>query len=199
MTIDKYGAGQDPYCYPGTDVLRNHLGLKDALLLQEAERDLSRIAAAEIEFQPPPYGRGYLRTLHKQLFQDLYDWAGECRSVDISKDTTRFCTASRIIPEGNKLFAQMERAGWYEGQPREAVIPALAEVFGELNMVHPFREGNGRAQRLLFDHLIINLGLEINWWSATADEWIQANISAVHCDYSPLARIFSRCIGGSID
>ena len=65
-------------------------------------------------------------------------------------------------------------------------------------MIHPFREGNGRAQRILFDHIIINAGHEISWWEVEEHEWIQANIDAVVCDYQLMTRIFHRCIGQAI-
>ncbi|WP_044871331.1 hypothetical protein [Pseudomonas sp. LFM046] len=66
--VDKYGTGQDPYCYPGTTVLRNRLGLLDDDALNEAERSLSEIAASEIEFSPPPYD---LPALQRILFEHL--------------------------------------------------------------------------------------------------------------------------------
>lgn len=62
-------------------------------------------------------------------------------------------------------------------------------------MIHPFREGNGRAQRLLFEHLIINAGYQISWEPITEAEWLKANIDAVTCDYSALAQVFEKCIG----
>ena len=125
----------------------------------------------------------------------MYDWAGQLRSIDISKGNTRFCTASRIEPEAAKIFARMEQAGWYERVDRTLLVPAVAESFGDLNMIHPFREGNGRAQRILFEHLIANAGYETNWWAVEKAEWVKANIDAVRCDYSSLANILNRCIG----
>ena len=59
--LDKYGVGQDPYCYPGTDVLRNRLGLTDESALHEAERNLSEIAASQLDFDLPPYDLAYLQ------------------------------------------------------------------------------------------------------------------------------------------
>ena len=82
--LDKYGVGQDPYCYPGTDVLRNRLGLTDESALHEAERNLSEIAASQLDFDLPPYDLAYLQRIHRHLFADVYDWAGELRTVDIS-------------------------------------------------------------------------------------------------------------------
>lgn len=62
--VDKYGVGQDPYCYPGTSVLRNRLGLTDGDALSEAERTLSSIAASNIEFIAPPYDVVALKRIH---------------------------------------------------------------------------------------------------------------------------------------
>lgn len=61
-------------------------------------------------------------------------------------------------------------------------------------MLHPFHEGNGRTQRILFEHLIINAGFSVSWW-ALEDEWVQANIDAIVCDYLSMAAVFDRCIG----
>lgn len=78
---DKYGVGQDSYCYPDSTVLRNKLDIRDALTLSEAERQLSVIAADKVEFSPPPYSLAYLQNIHRTLFSDLYEWAGELRTV----------------------------------------------------------------------------------------------------------------------
>ena len=196
--MDKYGVGQDTYCYPQSSVLRNRLGITDSTRLSEAERDLSTLAANEIDFQPPPYDIAYWQPMHHHLFKDLYDWAGQLRTVDIAKGSTRFCTTSRIEAEAEKLFAQAAHQNWFTHLPRFAFIEAIAELFGELNMIHPFREGNGRAQRILFDHVVVNAGYTVEWSTVLPDEWKAANISAVHCDYAPLGVIFARCLAGRI-
>lgn len=193
--MDKYGVGQDVYCYPGTAVLRNLLNLRNDVELAKAERDFSELAASQISFELPPYDLPYLQALHRSLFRELYAWAGEIRTLDISKGDTRFCNVSRIEPEAIKIFASMAEQGWYESYLRAPLIEAVAESFGDLNMIHPFREGNGRAQRILYEHVILNAGFEVNWWSVGPDEWLAANIAAVNCDYSPLQVVFDRCIG----
>lgn len=76
VKLDKYGAGQDPYCYPGTAILINKLNIKDDSALEIAERDLTEIAAETIDFSPPPYDFEFLKFLHQQLFEDVYSWAG---------------------------------------------------------------------------------------------------------------------------
>jgi cell filamentation protein len=196
--VDKYCVGQDPYCLPGTTVLRNLLDITDDKTLVQAERDLSEVAAQSIDFSPPPYTLSYLQDIHRLLFSDLYDWAGELRTVDISKDETHFCVTHRIEPEANKLFKRLADANWFQDLDRTALIHASAELFGDLNVVHPFREGNGRAQRILFEHIIVNAGFEISWWPVEPKEWVQANIDAVGCDYAGLVRVFERCVGEAI-
>ena len=118
--------------------------------------------------------------------------------MDISKRDTHFCNVNRIEPEADKIFRAMARANWFEGYERERLIVAVAEHYGDLNMIHPFREGNGRAQRILFEHLIVNVGFEVSWWAVEENEWIGANIDAVLCDYRAQERIFARCIGQPI-
>jgi cell filamentation protein len=66
-----------------------------------------------------------------------------------------------------------------------------------MNVVHPFREGNGRAQRVLFEHMIINCGYDIDWSIVEADEWLEANIKGYYCDYSLMRSIFEKCIGSA--
>ncbi|ERP88042.1 hypothetical protein Q670_16245 [Alcanivorax sp. P2S70] len=79
-------------------------------------------------------------------------------------------------------------------------IDELAGLYGELNMVHPFREGNGRALRLLFEFIIVNVGYEISWSGVDEEEWLEANIlSALAAESSGLRVIFEKSIGGLIE
>ncbi|WJN58670.1 Fic family protein [Pseudomonas sp. SO81] len=195
---DKYGTGPDPYCYPGTTVLRNLLNLTDEDALSNAERDLSAAALDEIEFELPPYDLSYMSRIHLKLFGEVYQWAGELRTVDISKQDTRFCTVGRIEPEAARLFRGLAARNWFEGMARAQLVPAVADFYGEVNMIHPFREGNGRAQRVLFEHIIINAGFQIDWWEVDTPDWIPANIAAAFGDPLPLTEIFEHCIGGQL-
>lgn len=199
MALDKYGTGDDPYCCPSSNVLRNLLNIEDDEELAEAEAELTELAVEEIEFDAPPYDLDYFQSLHRQVFEDVYEWAGELRSIDMSKGTTRFCTCKRIAPEANKLFRQLADENYYEGYKREAFVAAIAEFYIEMNMVHPFREGNGRAQRLLFEHIIINAGFEFDLEGIAQQEWVAANIAGVSCDYEPMTALFDRCIGASLN
>ena len=172
--VDKYGTDQDPACYSDSTVLINKLNIQDESALETAEREITALCAADIEFLLPPYNLSYLRKIHKAIFQDLYAWAGEMRTVDISKGDTRFCTVNRIEPEANKLFVVLNDQNYFQGLAREKLIVVVAELYGDLNMLHPFREGNGRAQRIFFEHLVINAGFEISWQPVTQEQWLKA-------------------------
>jgi cell filamentation protein len=196
--VDKYGIGDASDCYPGTDILVNLLHIQNAARLEAAERDITALAASTIEFSPPPYDLNYLCAIHKTLFEDIYAWAGKIRTLDISKGATRFCTVDRILPEANKLFLAFSKRDYFEESTRTDLINNLAEFYGDVNMLHPFREGNGRAQRILFEHIVANAGYEISWDLTSELEWVRANIASVGCDYTLLETIFEKCIGDAI-
>ncbi|MFI8372600.1 Fic/DOC family protein [Pseudomonas helleri] len=195
---DKYGVGQDSYCYPGWTVLCNKLDIRDDSTLNDVEQMLSAVAAATLEFSPPPYNLASLQKIHRTLFFDLYDCAGELRTVGISKQDTRFCQPDYMEKEAGKIFKGMASANWFEGMSRSDLIVAVADAYSDLNVVHPFREGNGRTQRILFEHLVMNAGFEISWWGVENDEWLYANIAAYNCVLEPLQQVFDRCIGQQI-
>jgi cell filamentation protein len=81
-----------------------------------------------------------MKKLHRLLFFRIYDWAGEIRRIDISKERTRFCTSSRIEPEANKIFNSFINNKYFENSSPNALIKQMAELYADLNMVHPFRE-----------------------------------------------------------
>ena len=192
---DKYGVSQDRYCYQGTDILINRLNIQDADKLDEAE---ARFTAERYrEYQSTctsvsDFNFEHLKFLHKHLFQDLYDWAGEIRDVDISKGSTRFCTAGRIEPEAVKLFKQVSVLS--NSENRNSFIHHVADLFCELNLLHPFREGNGRTLRFFFEELLYLLGYDVNWPEISQKKWIDANIAGLHLDLSPLESIFQQSI-----
>lgn len=193
--LDKYGVTQDRYCYPDADVLINHLDIRDAVLLAEAEAEFT--AERYRTYEAPKltiadFTLEHLKQLHYHLFQDVYDWAGQLRDVDISKGGTRFCTWSRIEPEANKLFNTIPTFAHVETE--EALISKVADLFCEINLLHPFREGNGRVQRFFFEEMLFTLGYDVSWPRIPQQDWIDANIAGVNLDLSLLEAIFAQAI-----
>ncbi|MBM7036559.1 Fic/DOC family protein [Vibrio ulleungensis] len=191
---DKYGAGHDKYCYPNTDILINKLNIHDSDLLAEAETAFTAQRYLEYSSNVTDLNQldfHHFKSLHHHLFQDLFDWAGQVREVDISKGNTRFCNISRIEPEANKLFNSIPQLA---NQPQADLITALADLFCELNLLHPFREGNGRTLRFFFEELLFILGYNIQWPQISQQDWIDANISGVMLNLTPLTNIFEAAI-----
>lgn len=192
---DKYGAEQDPYCYPNSDVLVNLLNIRDSAELEQAEaaftaRRYRSYSSSKLTVQQ--FTLAHLQKLHYHLFQDIYSWAGKLRTVDISKGATRFCHCPRIEPEAQKLLSELPRLHAHHTQTTLAAD--LAYFYSELNMIHPFREGNGRAQRFFFEELLFMLGYELHWPVLDSTAWVQVNIAAVNFDIAPLTEIFKQAL-----
>lgn len=192
---DKYGVTHDSYCYPDSDVLVNLLNIRDADELAEAEAGFTaeryrtyeshKLSLTDFSFE-------HLQHLHHHLFQDLYEWAGKPRDVDISKGTTRFCTCSRIQPEAKKLFATIPALINLNNQ--HDLVAQVADLYCEMNILHPFREGNGRVQRFFFEELLFTLGYELRWPTISKETWIDANIAGYDLNLEPLKTIFSQAV-----
>lgn len=88
---DKFGEGRDPYLYPGLDIMRNRLNIRQQQRLEQAAYEMTALRAATIELGPLVRGLPHLRTIHRQLYQDIFDWAGQLREVDIYQGDTPFC------------------------------------------------------------------------------------------------------------
>lgn len=145
MSIEGYDAFDDPYAYPGTTVLRNLLDIRDQDTLEAFEVEITTLRAEE----PLPQGSfdpKHYCEVHRHLFQDVYDWAGQYRTVRTSKAGNAFCYPEHISSQMDSLFQRL-RGGkvFIEGNSAE-FVQKIAHFLGELNAIHPFREGNGRSQ-----------------------------------------------------
>ena len=165
----------DPYTYPGTDTLRNRLGITDDKTLTEAERRLTQARGAEAaRLTFPATAEGY-RALHKHLFQDLYDWAGQDRTVDTAKGGARFAHVPYIARELDKLFADVSAKNGHRGLPRDEFFDRLGNHINEINAIHPFREGNGRTMRHHASQLARDAGHPIRIASIDKTAWMDAS------------------------
>jgi cell filamentation protein len=144
-----YDAVADDYCYPGTTVLKNKLDLTDADELANFEAEVSD-ARADEEAPVGDLDYDHFKALHHHLFQDVYDWAGEARTVRISKDDSMFCYPENIESEATKLFAKLKADEFLQGLSSKDFAKQAAHFLAELNAIHAFREGNGRAQLSFF-------------------------------------------------
>jgi cell filamentation protein len=152
VTLDGYEAIDDPYAYKGSTCLKNRLGLRDPDVLQAFELEMSSLRAAE----PLPtggFGPAHYKRVHWHIFRDVYTWAGRYRTVRTAKGGNWFCFPEYIGSQMDLLFARLQTPSFLPSVDGEAFISEAAIFLSELNAIHPFREGNGRAQ-LTFVHLI---------------------------------------------
>ena len=132
---DKFGEGRDPYLYPGLKVMRNRLGIRQAQRLEQAAWELTALRAATIELGPLVRGLPHLCAIHRQIYQDVFDWAGQLREVDIYQGDTRFCHFAYIEKEGNALLQDLEEEGYLVGLAQDKFIERLAHYYCEINVL----------------------------------------------------------------
>ena len=150
---------QDPYADPVTGLPRNKLGLGTAGELEAAEREITHAALIFLKESPvqPSYDLRHLCAIHRRIFGDIYDWAGQVRTVAIAKGAM-FCLPQYIEPAATEIFRLLRSDNFLRGLERGLFIDRLTYYLGEVNAVHPFREGNGRTQRAFFEQLASEAG-----------------------------------------
>ncbi len=140
-----YDVEADPYSYPGTTVLKNKLDLRDQEDLTAFEAEITNQRSQE----PLPEGDldyAHYRAIHKHLFQDVYEWAGVRREVRIGKNGNWFCFPEHVDAQMQRLFVALAKENHLRNLDAATFAKRTAHYLAELNAIHPFREGNGRAQ-----------------------------------------------------
>lgn len=156
-----YTAETDPLCYPGTTVLRNKLALTDQDELDEYETAMF-IVRSEEHWPEGDLDVAHYLSLHHHLFQDVYDWAGELRSIRIGKGGNWFCYPEHIQAQLKHVFQLLANADAFKGLALGDFAAHAAHLLAEINAIHPFREGNGRTQLTFLALLAEHVGLPFN-------------------------------------
>ncbi len=181
----------DPYLDAATGVLKNRLNIADEATLEEAETDLVATRSYELS-QRPLKGRfdlAHLQAIHRYLFGDVYEWAGHLRTMDISKGGNRFAHHAHIEGAAVAIFTQLAKEKHLTGLGPTDFSARAAYYLGELNALHPFREGNGRTQREFLSHLAHVNGYYIAWENICQPDMLAAAIQSFHGDTSNLAAL----------
>jgi len=188
--MSRYDA-DDTYCYPGTDVLRNKAEITDANELDTYEGELSTLRSIEILENPiaGQFDLAHLQRIHLALFQDVYEWAGKIRTVDISRGNSRFANVRFIEYAANELFNQLARENWLKELDASTLSAGLAHYLSEINALHPFREGNGRVQRIFISNLSQAAGYQLDYSDLEQEQIYKAMELAFNGDESILATL----------
>lgn len=181
----------DPYVDPATGVLRNRLGITDPDELQRIGARITAVRAARLDVQPIPgaFNLPHLQAIHRRLFGSLYDWAGQLRTVNISKPGSPFCPASQLEPFAQQVFGEIERGHPLRALPYDHAVDRLVHHLAEVNALHPFREGNGRAYRAFFRQWASAAGVDLDWRGLDPDRNGQAFRASLRGNLGPLREL----------
>lgn len=194
---DLYEVGTDPYCYPESTVLRNKLNIREAKLLEEIESLYSQKRLTDLYTDSLVSGRfgfRHLSRIHQYIFQDVYSWAGQIRTIRIHKGQTTFAYPEHIAAEADRIFDKLRQERFLQGYLLPVLLERLSWYVGELNVLHPFREGNGRALRAWLRQLGQHNGLLFHFEQLEPDEWLHASIAAYTGDLQPMNELLTRIV-----
>jgi len=188
-----YGAENDPYILEN-GVLVNKLGLVDTQSINEIEADIAaieitRLLGEDVAVLWDAFNLAHLRDLHVQIFHRIYPWAGELRKVDIGKGSTVFVPHRQIERETSKLFDELASSHSFEDVDAEAFSRAIGPFLVRLNFIHPFREGNGRVQRLLISQIARHKGFLLDWRAVGNEAMRQACLDGIQGNSRQMARL----------
>lgn len=183
------------YCYPGSNVLKNKMGIRDIEQLHKMEQKMTMLRILELLDNPVKgaFDLKHLQAIHAYIFQDMYDWAGELRKVDIAKGNM-FCNAMFLSAQADEIFGKLKTENYLYGLEKNDFAIRLAYYFSEINALHPFREGNGRSQREFIRCLALHNGYVINFVNVSKDEMLEASRQSFLCEYGAMERLFGKCI-----
>ena len=187
----------DPYVYPGTTLLRNIPGIRSQKTLDRFEAD--RVGQRSLELIEHPltglFDMTHLQQIHRYLFQDVYEWAGCFRTVDIAKGNSFFAHVPYIRSTLEALFEKLSDEQHLRSVNQEVFAHRGAEILGTLNAVHPFREGNGRTQREFVRQLAHKNGYWVDWSKVSREELYKASdMSFMHGENELLEELIKKAI-----
>jgi len=183
------------YCYPDSYVLRNKFDIRDAQTLNAAEREFTSAKLAYLKEHPikGQFDLKHLRAIHRYLFCDIYTWAGELRTVNIAKGN-QFCNYIHLETYADGIFTKLKAEKMLANTPDNTFPERLSYYFSEVNVLHPFREGNGRTQRVFIEYLAQAAGYHVSFADVSNHEMIEASALAFALEYDKMTTMFRRIL-----
>lgn len=183
-------------CYENTTCLINKFNINDENILAQIEADITFAKASELERNPLKgnFDFEHYKAIHRYLFEVLYDWAGKTRTVNISKKGTNFTDVKDIERVANACFKRLSDNNFFKDCNKTDFVKNIVDFYCVTNMLHPFREGNGRTQRVFISQLIRFNGYDINFAKIDSDSLMIATIKASNGVNDFLAEIFTEAI-----
>lgn len=192
---DIYETYNSKYCYPGTTVLKNKLNIMNIEKLQTYEAKIT--AAKSLGLRKSGitgnFDSNHIKQIHKYLFEDVYPFAGQFRTENIAKGEFRFAQFEYIEAELESLLNKLKKEEYLQGLNKKDLATKLAYYLAELNVLHPFREGNGRTNREFIRQLALKNGYQLDLKKAKAEEILEASIESI-VDTKKLEEIIYECL-----
>ena len=192
---DFYEARNSIYCYKDTNVLKNKLNITDNAILEDVERKLVIVKLFELR-QNRNIGNfdiEHFVGIHKFLFEDIYPFSGLFRTENIAKGSFSFANWEFIEQELRKLLDKLKEENYLYGLNKENLSKRLAYYMSELNVLHPFREGNGRTIREFIRELAFKNHYLLNLQNINSKDMLNACIKSV-INPEDLEKILYECL-----
>lgn len=182
-------------CYEGTACLINKLDIRDEALLSRVESAYTLAKVSYLELHPlhGKFDLAHYQNIHRFLFSDLYELAGELRRVNLTKRGTQFVPADDIERCAQAYFDRASKIK-FSALNESDTATEMADLYNTLNIIHPFREGNGRTQRIFFRQWATNVGFDIDFSKCDTDRFMVATIHAAQGVIDDLTAIFYELI-----
>lgn len=195
MGEDLYEKRNSNYCYKDSNVLINKLDIHDEKLLQkyEAKITAAKLLALRQKGIIGNFDAEHLNKIHTYLFEDIYPFAGKYRNENIAKGVFRFAEYEYIEPELQRLMNQLKDENYLSNLSKEELAEKLAYYLSELNVLHPYREGNGRTTREFIRELALKNGYILNLSKVSPSDFLNASIKSI-VDTSNLAKLIFQCL-----
>ena len=183
----------DPYVYPGTTVLRNRFDIRNAEDLDRLER-LLVVQRVREGIPRGDFDLAHLKAIHKYLFQDVYDWAGEVRTIEISRSGHQFQFRRYIVSGMADVHQRVVDAGYFKDLSASEFAAEAGRIIGDVNYVHPFREGNGRTQLFYLKQLAEIAGHRVDLTRMQPALWLAASREAHQARYELMGGAIAQAI-----
>jgi cell filamentation protein len=186
----------DPYAWPGSDFLRNKWDITDGDDLAALELSASRFRIDQLRERPVKgkFDLKHLQAIHRHIFQDVYEWAGELRDGALSRGGNLFAQPDHIVSSAAKAFQALAMERHLKGLAHDEFASRLAHHFAEINAIHPFREGNGRALQTFLEQLATEAGYTLDFSKVKREQWNQAAKESFSGSPESMRVIFQRII-----
>lgn len=164
------------YPPPNEATLRNKFGIKDFARAMALERDITAINLTDVGSVKGCFDTAHIKAVHKHLFGDMYDWAGQFRKVNIYKEATSFCDVRKLDTWFHSMDKQLPVLNVMQpGISVEDASEFMAKWFRAYNYGHPFREGNGRTGRVMLVGMAKEAGYDLLFSGMSRVDWMDAS------------------------